>query len=182
MNKIPFKKLITILLLACFVSASYGYSTARKIGDVLEWGLPLTALASTYAMDDHEGFKSFIKSYATTVTTTFILKEMTHKQRPDGSDYLSFPSGHTSSAFAGASFVHFRYGFKYSAPLYMLAAFTGYSRVESKKHYTEDVIAGAGLAILSSWYFTSPYSKKYSFRMRCNPHEKKASLTIIKLF
>ena len=65
MNKIPFKKLITILLVACFVSASYGYSTARKIGDVLEWGLPLTALSSTYAMDDHEGFKSFIKSYAT---------------------------------------------------------------------------------------------------------------------
>ena len=176
------KSMFLILLLACFVSASYGYSTARKIGDVLEWGLPLTALSSTYAMDDYNGFKSFMKSYATTVTATIILKEMTHKQRPDGSDYRSFPSGHTSSAFAGASFIHFRYGLKYSIPLYMLAAFTGYSRVESKKHYTEDVIAGASLAILSSWYFTSPYSKKYSFNMRYDINEKEASLTIIKLF
>ena len=64
----------------------------------------------------------------------------------------------------------------------MLAAFTGYIRLESKKHYTEDVIAGAGLAILSSWHFTSPYSKKYSFNMRYDINEKEASLTIIKLF
>lgn len=158
------------------------YSTERKIGDVLQLALPITALSTTYYMDDYDGFKSFMKSYLTTISVTYLLKEITHKRRPDGTNHLSFPSGHTSSAFSGASFIHFRYGFKYSIPLYLLASFTGYSRVESKKHYTEDVIAGAGLAILSSWYFTSPYDKKYSFNFHYNPNAKKINLNFVKLF
>ena len=102
-----------------------------------------------------------MKSYAINISTTAVLKIITHKERPDKSDYMSFPSGHTSSAFSGPSFIHFRYGLKYASPLYLLAEFTGYSRIESKKHYLEDVIAGASLAILSSWYFTTKYDRKY---------------------
>ena len=181
-TKINMKKIYFCLLIISFLSASYKYSIERKIGDILQLGLPATALASTYYMNDIDGFKSFSKSYFTTISITYLLKEGTHKRRPDGSDYLSFPSGHTSSAFSGASFIHFRYGFKYSIPLYLLASFTGYSRIESKKHYIEDVIAGAGLAILSSWYFTKPYSKKYSFKCNYELKTRTVSLNFRKLF
>tara|TARA_B100000945_G_C20276234_1_gene546407 strand:- start:193 stop:735 length:543 start_codon:yes stop_codon:yes gene_type:complete len=175
-------KIISFLLCLPFLSTSYGYKTVRELGDIVQLGLPAAALSSTYFMDDYDGFKSFMKSYMVTIAATHVLKDITHKQRPDGSDYRSFPSGHTSSAFAGASFIHFRYGLKYSFPLYALATFTGYSRVQSKKHYIEDVIAGAGLAILSSWYFTKPYSDKHSFSMRYDTNKKMFSLTIVKLF
>ena len=144
--------------------------------------LKFERILETYLTFAPKGFKSFLKSYITTISTTYILKNTTHRLRPDSTDYMSFPSGHTSSAFAGASFVHFRYGFKYSIPLYLLASFTGYSRVESNKHYTEDVITGAGLAILSSWYFTLPYSKKYSFYLNYDKNIKIIKLNFIKFF
>tara|TARA_B100001750_G_C15307386_1_gene495407 strand:+ start:162 stop:698 length:537 start_codon:yes stop_codon:yes gene_type:complete len=176
------KAIQKIFIIIYFISFLTAYSTERKIGDVLQVALPLTAISSTYYMKDMDGFKSFLKSYMITAGSTYLLKITTHKRRPDGSNYLSFPSGHTSAAFAGASFVHFRYGFKYSIPLYFLASFTGYSRVESKKHYVEDVVAGAGLAILSSWYFTSPYSKKYSFNLNYNQNTKMIKFNFVKLF
>ena len=176
------KKILTLSLIIYFISFTYGYSLERKIGDVLQIALPLTAISSTYYMDDSNGLKSFAKSYLTTVSITYLLKEGTHKLRPDGSDYLSFPSGHTSSAFSGASFIHFRYGFKYSIPLYLLASFTGYSRVESNKHYIEDVIAGAGLAILSSWYFTLPYKEEYSVKLNYDLNKKTVHFKLIKYF
>ena len=50
-----------------------------------------------------------------------------------------------------------RYGWKYGIPAYALASFVAYSRVESREHYPHDVIAGAGIGILSSFIFTRPY-------------------------
>ena len=147
-------KIVNIILILNLVSFIYGYSVERKIGDVLQVALPVTAISTTYFMDDTDGTKKFLKSYLLTASDTYLLKITTHKLRPDGSNHMSFPSGHTSAAFSGASFIHFRYGFKYSIPLYLLASFTGYSRIHAKKHYLEDVIAGAGLAVFSSWYFT----------------------------
>ena len=176
------KKILTLYLLICFTSTSYGYSIERKAGDVLQLALPVAAISSTYYMNDYYGFTSFMKSYISTISTTYLLKEITRKNRPDGTDHRSFPSGHTSSAFAGASFIHFRYSFKYSIPLYLLAAFTGYSRVESGKHYPEDVIAGAGLAIFSSWYFISPYNKKQSLILDYDINSRMVKLNFIKLF
>ena len=123
-----------------------------------------------------------IKNYIVTTSITHILKHTTQKLRPDGTDYLSFPSGHTSAAFSGASFIHFRYGLKYSLPLYCLASFAGYSRIHANKHYIEDVIAGASIAILSSWYFTSPYNEKYSFHLDYDGDTKMIKLDFYKLF
>ena len=49
-----------------------------------------------------------------------------------------------------------RYGLKWGVPFYALAAFVGYSRVESRNHYTHDVVAGAAIGIASSFIFTRP--------------------------
>ena len=49
---------------------------------------------------------------------TFSLKYVVSRERPDASDQLSFPSGHTSNAFAAATVVHRHYGYKVGIPAY----------------------------------------------------------------
>jgi membrane-associated phospholipid phosphatase len=119
----------------------------ERSGDVLQVILPLTALTATYTLDDPEGRKALLWSYGLTFATTHITKRVVGKPRPDGSDDLGFPSGHTSSAFSGASFLAKRYGWDIGVPAYLAASFVGYSRVHAEKHDWWDVAAGAALAI-----------------------------------
>jgi membrane-associated phospholipid phosphatase len=129
----------------------------ESAGDILQIVIPSVAYGTTLYLDDKEGENQFYKSFATNLGVTHSLKFSINKKRPNGGDY-SFPSGHTSAAFQGASFIHKRYGLKYAVPAYMAATFVGYSRVECDAHYTEDVIAGAIIGTLSSFYFTTKYN------------------------
>ncbi|MCG3861541.1 phosphatase PAP2 family protein [Psychrobacter faecalis] len=132
-------------------------STTSKVGDVLSFAIPAAAYGSTYYMDDKEGRQQFYYSFATNVAATYALKTVIDKERPDGSDDDSFPSGHTSRAFQGASFIHKRYGLEYSIPAYIGAGFVAYSRVEADEHDVADVVAGAALGVASSMYLTKSY-------------------------
>ena len=105
-------------------------------------------------LPDSEGRTQFLKSFLTNVAATGALKFVIARERPDGSDDNSFPSGHTSAAFQGASFIHFRYGLVKGLPAYAGATFVAYSRVDSDRHYLGDVVAGAVLGTLSSLLFT----------------------------
>ncbi len=74
-------------------------------------------------------------------------------ERPDGSNYHSFPSGHTATAFVGAHILFKEY--KDVSPWigiggYTVATATGAMRVFNKKHWVSDVVAGAGIGILSA--------------------------------
>ena len=129
----------------------------EKAGDVLQIIIPSIAYGTTLYLDDKEGQTQFYKSFGTNLGVTYGLKYSIDKKRPNGGKH-SFPSGHTSAAFQGASFIHKRYGLKYAVPAYIAATFVGYSRVDSDAHYTEDVIAGAVIGILSSFYFTTEYN------------------------
>jgi undecaprenyl-diphosphatase len=60
---------------------------------------------------------------------------------------LSFPSGHTETAFYAATFVLGRYG-RRAAPALVLAALVGLSRVYVGAHFVVDVLAGAALGTL----------------------------------
>ena len=131
--------------------------TLEKSGDALLLLLPTIAYGSTFYVDDTEGRIQFYKAAASNLIITQGLKHVTNKERPNGEDNLSFPSGHSSVSFQAAAFIHKRYGTKYALPAYMAATLVGYSRVEADKHFTEDVLAGAALGIMSSFYFTKPY-------------------------
>jgi membrane-associated phospholipid phosphatase len=129
-----------------------------KAGDILQDLIPLTALGTTIFYEKgSEGTIQFLKSYVTAVVVTGGLKELIDKQRPNGGCCNSFPSKHATKAFVGAGFIHKRYGWKYAIPAYVGASYVAYSRVETDKHYWEDVVAGAAVGILSSFYFTKPY-------------------------
>jgi membrane-associated phospholipid phosphatase len=129
-------------------------------GDVLQIALPLSAGLVTIFQKDYQGTRQLAFSYATTMALTYTLKYTTKRQRPEGrTTYDSFPSGHTSSAFSGASFIQRRYGWKYGKYAYILAALVGVSRMEGPDGYHDiwDVLGGAVVGIGSTYLFTKPY-------------------------
>ncbi len=148
---------LTTILLTTTTAAYAGKSATEKYGDILQILIPLTGYGATFYMKDTQGRNQFYKSFLTTVAITQGLKLTVNKQRPNGSGEDSFPSGHTSAAFQGAAFIEQRYGWKYGLPAYAAATYVGYSRVKAKQHYTVDVLAGAAIGTLSSYYFTTAY-------------------------
>jgi hypothetical protein len=101
----------------------------------------------------------------------FSLKKITHRLRPDGSAYTSFPSGHTAEAFASAEFMRQEYKDVspwYGAAGYAMAVATGYLRLYNNKHWLGDVLAGAGFGIASTKisYWLYPKIKKWLFKDR----------------
>ena len=154
-------KILYLLASLSFVFPFIGDSSdpIRVAGDIGQISTPLYGLYLTYENSDKDGRIQFYKSSVATVLTTHFLKRAIDKPRPDGTNNNSFPSGHTSAAFSGATFIHKRYGFNNAWPVYVVASFVGYSRVYAKKHYWEDVVAGATLAGINTWIFTSPLLK-----------------------
>lgn len=82
--------------------------------------------------------------------TKYSVKEM----RPDNSTRNSFPSGHTATAFVAATVLHKEYGLTrspwFSVGGYAVAMSTGFMRVLNNRHWISDVMAGAGIGILST--------------------------------
>jgi len=90
----------------------------------------------------------------TTYGTTALLKEVTNRTRPDGSSDKSFPSGHSSSAFANSTLSNrnleaISMPNEVRLPIQLgnivVSTFTAWARVEAQKHYPSDVLAGAAL-------------------------------------
>jgi len=154
------KIFVSILLLKSLLYGDSNQDNIEKIGDYIQLIIPISAWATTLALGDTKGQIDFYKSFGATIATTQALKYTIDEQRPDGSDNLSFPSGHTSASFQGASFIHKRYGIKYAILPYIGASFVAFSRVYADKHYTHDVIAGALIGAGFAWYFTKPYKVK----------------------
>jgi len=139
--------------------ASAEESDFEIAGDILQIAIPATACGSTFYMDDDKGRTQFYYSFFTNLAVTHALKYMINKPRPEGHGDYAFPSGHTSAAFQGATFLHRRYGWKYGVPAFVCASYVGWSRIEgeSDKHDITDVLGGAAVGILSSLYFTTPH-------------------------
>lgn len=81
------------------------------------------------------------------------LKHIAKEERPDQSNNLSFPSGHTAIAFASAQFMFREYkdtNFLLGISGYSFAVFTGIYRMLNDKHWFGDVVGGAGFGILST--------------------------------
>ena len=106
------------------------------------WNIGLTNIGAVYLGQSSTGH------------VTSLLKSVTSRERPDGRDFRSFPSGHTSGAFANAA-VASRSLRSMNLPrpaerglwitFMTLAAGTAWARVEGGRHYPSDVLAGAAL-------------------------------------
>lgn len=135
--------------------------THKIAGDVLLGAMPALAMGSTFIWQDgQKGTYQFSKALAGTLAITYGLKLVINKERSNGENHNSFPSGHTSVAFASAAFVQKRYGWGYGIPAYLLAGYVGYTRIEVNKHDGMDVLAGAAIGVGMSYLFTKRYKGK----------------------
>ena len=75
--------------------------------------------------------------------------------------YNSFPSGHTSTAFAIAFFLIFYFKFNKSGIiLIFLAVLVGISRIYLQQHFAEDIIGGSIIGLISAMVTNSIIIKK----------------------
>jgi membrane-associated phospholipid phosphatase len=150
---------ILILLLGVSPNPLHADDGVETAGDILQIALPVWAYGMTFIKDDSRGSIQFTQSFLTAMATTYATKLSVDRERPNGGN-MSFPSGHTSAAFSGAAFIQMRYGWLYGSIAYAGATYVGWSRVVTENHYVGDVIAGAGIGILSAAIFTKPYLDK----------------------
>lgn len=133
--------------------------------DVLAVALPVTALGASIIMKDWQGVKQAAFTGAATVGASLILKYAVKKERPDHSNFHSFPSAHTSISFASAAYIQRRYGWKFGAPAYAVATYVGWARIYAKKHDIWDVLAGAAIGAGSAYIFTRPFAQKHNLQI-----------------
>ena len=90
---------------------------------------------------------------ATNAATTEVLKYSIHEMRPDGSGNNSFPSRHSSWAFAASTLASnylYRHSPWYSLGAQFIATGIGAQRIVARRHYASDVVAGSLLGIASA--------------------------------
>ncbi len=140
-------------------------STARDAGNILLGSMGGLAAATIVAAPDGGETKAWLKSkgkgllvdgcaIGSAMGVTLALKSAVGRERPDRTDYKSFPSGHATAAFSLAAMTSqnldcisrkrgLSTGFK--AATYAMGVTVGWARVESGSHFPSDVLAGAAI-------------------------------------
>ncbi len=131
----------------------------NKVDDYLQYA----PLALTYGLKaaGYEGRSQWGRllvsnAFSAVLMATLVngIKYSAAEMRPDGSRANSFPSGHTATAFMAATILHKEYGLTrslwYSVGGYTVATGIGAFRVMNNRHWVSDVLAGAGIGILST--------------------------------
>lgn len=129
--------------------------------------------AATYLVFNELGIKSkhnfkervaveataYIAMAALTSTGKHVFKE----KRPDSDARNSFPSGHCSKVFTGAELMREEYGLWPGVGAYTVATGVAFLRLYNGRHWLNDVIAGAGVGILSAriGYWMLPLYRKW---------------------
>jgi membrane-associated phospholipid phosphatase len=77
------------------------------------------------------------------------LKFAVQRERPDGSNNLSFPSGHAAVTFATATVIERHLGWRRSVLAYAIASYVALSRMHDNRHYLSDVVFGAAVGTIA---------------------------------
>jgi len=107
-----------------------------------------------------------VEALAVTGIATETLKYITHRERPNHQDNMSFPSGHASmtSAFAASVSEMYDWNLFIAVPLFAAAAFVGASRFQDNMHFFSDVVAGVTLGTVVGISFARSFKEKSAGR------------------
>lgn len=168
MNQFSF----TILFFLCFNFAQS--QKKEQLYDLVQYAPSIGYLSSSY-FEQTSNFKNDLTlygmSFISMATTVKSLKYFTHIERPDGSDFNSFPSGHAAVSFMGAELMRLKHKRKaeFWIPSYVLASFVSIQRIEDQHHRPLEVISGAligiGSAHLGKWVYSKIKRPKISKKL-----------------
>lgn len=137
-----------------WINTEIGVHKCSPADDILQYaplvcyaGLDFVGVHSRRPIVDRAivGASSIIIYAALTNTLKYTVRE----PRPNGSRN-SFPSGHTGTAFLGAELLRQDYGPWVGLAGYTVATGVGVMRILNGRHWLNDVLAGAGIGILSA--------------------------------
>ena len=146
--------LIVVILAFCapvWSSEVISESVARTVSGSIT---PFLVVGELSLISNKPEFTQSVKALAVTGIATELLKFAVGEKRPNSESKTSFPSGHTSAAFAMATVIA-DYKPAYKWPAYAVASAIGFSRVEAGSHYWRDVFAGALLGHFIGKHFTN---------------------------
>jgi len=134
----------------------HSYENIGEVGEALGQPIAVSAAAAALLVSGRVAKGARYRAATYDVAQAFLvnaawtgaLKYAVGRERPDGSNNHSFPSGHTSNAFAWATVADRHYGHKVGIPFYVLAGFVGLTRLEENVHHLSDVVAGAALGYI----------------------------------
>jgi len=164
-----------LLLATAAMSSPAAAATTSNIetaGKAVALALPLVAVGISLGHhEDWDGVAELGVSTAATLGAAYLLGHVVREQRPDHSDFHSFPSDTAALAYAPADYLWARYGWQYGLPAYAAATFVGFSRVAARKHHWYDVAASSAIAFGFNDAIVTRYHKsdRYSVYASADP-------------
>lgn len=156
-----------------------GLNFHTRVDDLLQFSpIAILSIADAIGLKTENDLKTQAKNVVIITAANYAivksLKIITNETRPNGSSH-SFPSGHTSNAFALAGMLH--HELKESSPIlsysgYVFATTTGVFRVLNNKHWVSDVLVGAGVGMLVTDVF-------YSIQIHHTNHKNEKKISAI---
>jgi len=160
-------------------TAKFLSATAKPVSLALPAGLLVTGLATKNKKLQQQGWQALggfvLASVATQATKRIVLRERPFVAHPalfsariEGEEpNYSFPSGHTTTAFATATTLAINYRKWYVVvPAYAWAGAIGYSRMRLGVHYPSDVLVGAVTGAAGAWL-------SYKIQQKCLQRQRR---------
>lgn len=126
-----------------------------NVGDLAGQMIPnaiyIASMYGMYYFSDNLSYRRksihMLKSTVYAGLTTTVLKAAIREPRPDSNGRDSFPSGHTTSAFAFAAVVGTEHEWYWGVAAYSMAGLVAWSRINDNAHRLHDVLGGATIGL-----------------------------------
>ena len=149
----PVDQTLNAHLRSQYEAVNTAFAPAKYIGNTPEqaaWSLGTYAYGRIFDRPkvSHLGM-DLLRAQIITEMLVQPIKFATGRERPDGSNSRSFPSGHAAVTFAGATVLERHLGWRKSFLAYAVATYVAASRLHDNRHYLSDVAFGAALGTIA---------------------------------
>ena len=141
-------------------TSQYGDLLGQLVPNILYvGGMSAAHLAGSKRSGERASGMLKATAFASVVTT--LLKYTIRSPRPYNQNVRnSFPSGHTTTAFAFSGYVAAEHGWSWGLPALAMSSFVGFSRINDNRHYLNDVVAGATIGWIFGWGISKVAQKR----------------------